>query len=250
LIQKWKVLETAKRRFLYDIHQLGFDQRYLDRGWRLVFEFKADTPDEHVITGHADGVITINLAEADPVQREQARQKFGEPHRTVIGHLRHEFGHYWWLREVKNCCEPEFFERFGDHNHPSYADAMPQYYEQGPPADWQQSYISEYASSHPWEDFAETAGFYQDMMAMLDTLRAVMPEQSVSVEAPLEEQMQAYFAAGISLNELSRTMGITDLVPEVVSPAVVSKLAWIHELRPAAAARQVSRQLSAASSYE
>jgi hypothetical protein len=231
-VRQWRLLERAKRRLLYDLRLVGFDDEFLDGEPPLVFEFKSDTPEEHVVTGHADGVITINLAEADPVEREKARQEFGEPHRTLIGHLRHEFGHYWWMRQIEPQREDEFRDRFGDHNHPPYGDAMAKYYEHGPPEDWRETYISEYASSHPWEDFAETSAFYLDAMAMLDTLRCQFPPLAISPDAPLADQLACYFAAGISLNELSRTMGLTDLVPEVVSATVMEKLAWVHATRP------------------
>lgn len=243
-VDRWRVLERAKRRLLVELAQLGFKDEVLDGPLPLLFEFKADTDDERVMTGHTDGVITINLDEADPVHREKARQQFGEPQRTIIGHLRHEFGHYWWQTQVQGKFDEEFRELFGDHTNPSYIDAMPRYYEQGPPADWRENYISQYASAHPWEDFAETAGFYQDAMAMLETLRTRMPAFAPPRHADFDEQLTSFMAAGIALNEITRTMGLIDVVPEVVSDPVIEKLRFVHRTTPAAQGAMVTAMAS------
>lgn len=231
-LARWRALERAKRRLLVELAQIGFTDEVLDGPLPLVFEFKADTTDERVMTGHADGVITINLAEADPVHREQARQQFGEPQRTIIGHLRHEFGHYWWQTQIQGHLDDEFCQLFGDPAAPTYAEAMPRYYEQGPPADWRENYISQYASAHPWEDFAETAGFYLDAMAMIDTLRTRVPSLAPPRGVDFGEQLTSFMAAGIALNEITRTMGLIDVVPEVVCDPVIEKLQFVHRSTP------------------
>lgn len=226
----WRLLEAGKRRLLYDLALVGVCGKRLDGDPRLTFRFMADTPDEHVITGHADGVITINLAEADPVEREKNRQRFSEPQRTIIGHFRHEVGHYLWSLLVENHRLEEFKQLFGDHEQPPYPDAMQNYYNAGPPEDWQERFISQYASSHPWEDFAETAAFYLDMRSVLDTLDCHTPGLSADDHSDIDEMLKAHLHAGIVLNEINRSIGLTDLVPEIISPAVVEKLRFVHEL--------------------
>lgn len=229
-VRQWALLEAGKRRLLYDLQTVGITEEMLDGPPPLAFRFMADTPAQHVTTGHAEGVITINLAEADPVQREMSRQQFGEPQRTIIGHFRHEVGHYLFSLLVEGQQEAECIEVFGDHNDPAYAEAMPRYYQEGPPADWPLSFISQYASSHPWEDFAETCGFYLDMRAVLDTLRYQYPHLAPKPDASFEQMLAAYLKAGVALNEVNRTMGLTDLVPEVVSDPVIDKLRYFDRL--------------------
>ncbi|MEQ9210209.1 MAG: putative zinc-binding metallopeptidase, partial [Pseudomonadales bacterium] len=166
--EKWQRIEIAKRRLLYTLNRLGLPYGSRSEGFEvpLSFDFKADTrkkrmlwlnmgKQEQVYTGHADGKVTLNIREADDVEREKTRISFGEAQRTVIGHFRHEIGHYFWDVLVKGKCEPECVAVFGDHNNPDYGTALEQYYENGPLPGWQTSHISAYATMHPWEDFAE-----------------------------------------------------------------------------------------------
>lgn len=222
-VARWRVLEAGKRRLLYGLDRIGLDEAWREDSPPLRFRFAADTPGAPVETGHADGVITINLKEADPVAREVSRQEFGEPQRTVIGHLRHEFGHYLQLRLFGDQPAEDITDLFGDPSEVLYNEAVARHYEQGPPADWRESHISAYATMHPWEDFAETASFYLDMRAVLDTL----VHHGVIVKAypeTFDETLGAYQAAALTLNEVNRTMGLTDLAPYVVPGPVVDKL--------------------------
>ena len=98
----WRRLEKEKRRLVYSVLRLELpcEPRNEDQ-YGLAFDFLADQPamfDERakVKTGHANGVITMNIAEADPVERERMRSQMAEPYRTVLGHFRHESGHYYW----------------------------------------------------------------------------------------------------------------------------------------------------------
>lgn len=225
-VRRWAVLESAKCRLLDDLDTIG-----LDAGWRegdppLRFRFAADDGEKKTLTGHADGVITINIAEADPVHREIARQEFGEPQRTVIGHLRHEFGHYLQLRLFGNQPSGEVADLFGDPARVAYSEALDRYYQSGPPSDWRERHISAYASAHPWEDFAETASFYLDMRAVLETLAR---HQAIVTKRPesFDDAIRSYQAACLTLNEVNRTMGLSDLMPYVVPPPVVEKLRLI-----------------------
>lgn len=240
--EKWARLEAAKRRLLYSLDRLALP--YLEATPRLSFDFKADVeppandwrnagPTEVVYTGHANGKITINIREADDAERERLRVQFHEAHRTLIGHFHHEIGHYYWqlLVDGRPKVLRQFVNLFGDHNKPSYADAMAAYYQNGPRPQWAESYLSAYASSHPWEDFAETFALYLDIVAVLDTashlfksVKANFRSRSV---APLIQRFQEI---GILENEFNRSMGLIDLVPEVVATPVVAKLQFIHDL--------------------
>ena len=129
---------------------------------------------ERVYTGHAAGRITINVREADDVEHEKLHVELGEAHRTLIGHFRHEIGHYYWDQLVKGHHEDESRAVFGDHDNPTYAEGLERYYKDGPPADWAQNFISAYATMHPWEDFAETWATYLDMISGLDKRRSTL----------------------------------------------------------------------------
>ena len=230
---KWKVLERAKRRVLYILDLLGLPFR-ADVGHQIPsvsFEFKADA-DVPVHTGHENGVITINLREADDVEREIARVSFNEPQRTLVGHFRHELGHYFWDRLVQGHREQECREIFGDDRNPSYSDAMTTYYETGPLPTWRENFISAYATMHPWEDFAETFGAYLDMVTILDT-----GHHYGLVECDfrdVDSMVATYQQLGIVANELNRDMGLVDLVPEVFVAPIIQKMKFLHTLASAA----------------
>jgi hypothetical protein len=255
--EKWARLEAAKRRLLYTLDRLGLP--YADTAPPLSFDFKADVdpaaegwrdsgPTEVVYTGHANGKITINIREADDAEREKLRVTFGEAHRTLIGHFHHEVGHYYWQllvdgdrRNLREC-----IRLFGDHHNPPYAEAMAEYYRNGPREGWPSEFISAYASAHPWEDFAETFALYLDMIAVLDTashlfksIRANFRSRSVR---PLVERYQEI---GILENEFNRTMGLIDLVPEVIAASVVEKLEFVHKLVKSAASPRRGRNSAA-----
>jgi len=210
---------------------------------RPSFDFKADVipkknywrgggaDTERVYTGHANGKITINIREACDVEREKLRVDLGEAHRTLIGHFRHEIGHYYWDMLIKGRREDEFIAVFGDHNNPTYAEALERHYEQGPPAEWQQSYVSAYATMHPWEDFAESWALYLDMTSSLDTAAwQGFGGTTDAVHKDVEPMMKRYQQLGVALNEINRSMGLLDLVPEVIVPPVVEKLRYTHNL--------------------
>jgi hypothetical protein len=240
--EKWARLESAKRRLLYALDQLRLPYGTRADGIEppLSFDFKADVaPDdrwwwsmgqgERVFTGHADGKITINLREADTVEREKARVDFHEAHRTIIGHFRHEIAHYYWQMLVQQRCEPQFQAVFGDHRQPSYAEAQQHYYRNA--ADWPAQFVSAYASMHPWEDFAETFATYLDMVGALDTAGHFgIGERLDPLSADLSAMVDRYINLGVVLNEMNRTMGLIDVVPEILAPPIVAKLEFIHQL--------------------
>ncbi|MEX0653540.1 MAG: putative zinc-binding metallopeptidase [Phycisphaeraceae bacterium] len=258
-VRKWYRLEQDKRRLLYNLDLLGLPYGTAADNFHppLVFDFKADVDPadqpwqvlsdgqhECVTTGHAQGRITINIREADDVERERLRVDFGEAHRTLIGHFRHEIGHYYWMLLVQHQHEAEAVRLFGDPDHPPYADALARYYEQGPPADWQHRFISPYASMHSWEDWAETFAAYLDMIAMLDTAHHVgfMPTW---LDADFDTLVVEYQRLGLGVNELNRGMGLLDLVPDVLVRAVVDKMRFIDRLCRQAARQPAARPASA-----
>ena len=117
---------------------------------------ESDTVASNIITGYANGVITINILEADDVARVSARSALNERQRTILGHFRHESGHFLWDRLFKRLpLSSEFKAIFGDPDK-DYQKSLNQYYKDGPQSDWSSRFITAYASSHPLEDFAET----------------------------------------------------------------------------------------------
>ncbi len=245
-LQRWYQLEQAKRRLFYQLDFLGLPYGNAADGVSppLAFDFKADVipaanrwhsmgETEQVYTGHAGGRITINIREADDVEREKTRVEMGERLRTLIGHFRHEIGHYYWSLLVENDADSlgRFVAQFGDHQAVPYGEALEKYYRDGPPADWQGRYVTAYASMHPWEDWAETFATYLDMASVLDTAFELgLPGPTVTTEADLEVLVAHFQRLGVFMNEMNRAMGLHDYVPKVLGPAVRAKMALVHEL--------------------
>ena len=254
--EKWRRLEAAKRRLFYDLSELGLPYGQEEDGIDppLRFDFKADViskssfwrsfgTKQRVFTGHAAGRITINIREADDVEREKMRVHLGEAQRTLIGHFRHEVGHYYWDQLVKGRREAECQSVFGNHDQPTYAEALEKYYKEGAPSDWSQNYISAYASMHPWEDFAETWATYLDMVSGLDTAHYVgFGGEAEPVFAQIEDMVKRYQELGIALNEVNRSMGLLDVVPEVFVQPVMDKFRFIHRLVQAGRAENKALQ--------
>lgn len=177
-LQQWRRMEVAKRRVIYSLLRLGIapvDQREDASG--LLFDFLAPVEGQPVITGHADGVITLNILEADDVYRERERQALGEPYRTLMGHFRHELGHYYWDRffggrEEGDALLAEFRTLFGDERE-DYAAALERHYSTGPAAaPVSGTHISSYAAAHPWEDWAETWAQYLHVLDGVETAQS------------------------------------------------------------------------------
>jgi hypothetical protein len=245
-VNRWRALEVAKHRLFYTLFQLRLPmETQAENPAGLAFQFLADAaPGEpKILTGHANGVVTINLAEADDAEREHRRQQMGELYRTLLGHFRHEIGHYYWDRLVANGpALEEFRSIFGDERQ-DYAAALQAYYANGAPADWSERFISAYASSHPWEDFAETWAHYFHMIDTLETAHvvglAVSPKLPDSPGAvfdfdprgqDMNRLVDAWVALTFAVNSLNRSMGLHDLYPFVLGPGPVAKLAFLHKL--------------------
>jgi len=249
----WRVLEAGKRRLLYGVLRLGLPliPKSEDPARGLAFDFLADgftgfQEGPQVMTGHAQGLITINIAEADPARREEFRQSMAEPYRTVLGHFRHEIGHYYWERLVRDTPWLEDFRRlFGDET-VDYGTALQNHYQFGPTQDWQDRHVSAYASSHPWEDFAETWAHYLHMVDTLDTAYAFglrlrprhegIPDPATAADfAPyredrLERLWETWLPLTFAVNSLNRSMGQPDLYPFVLSPTALEKMDFVHRL--------------------
>lgn len=241
----------AKHRLLYSLFRLGMPvvSKFTDQQNGLAFDFlESPGPHEKVMTGHSDGLITINIEEADDVFREAERKKMGEPYRTLLGHFRHESGHYYWNRLVENNDNRlyEFRTVFGNEQR-DYSGALQWYYQNGAPAGWQQYHISVYASSHPWEDWAETWAHYMHMMDTLETawsfglsvrVRNIPQQRQVSSSLdtdPYEiddfrEIITQWLPFTYAMNSINRSMGINDLYPFVMSDWVIRKLDFIHRI--------------------
>jgi hypothetical protein len=246
----WYRLEVAKRRVIYTLMNLGLPIDAADEhdGEGLAFQFMADTPGgDAVLTGHSNGVITINVAEADDAERERRRNQLGEPYRTLLGHMRHEIGHYYW--DVLVHRDPDrlarFRELFGDDRE-DYPAALKRYYDQGPAADWQERFVSAYASAHAWEDWAETWAHYLHMTDTLEmaascgvSLRprragepslASVPASAGTADGTFDALIHSWFPLTYMLNNLNRGLGQADAYPFVLSTPAIEKLRFVHKL--------------------
>ncbi len=247
-LEHWHAIEVAKRRLTYALMRLNLP--FVSPGGpgnALRFKFLADVEGQDpVLTGHDEGMIVINIAEADSAERERRRTSLGEPYRTLLGHFRHEVGHYYWDMLVRDSGREEECRAFFGDERKDYGEALQEHYQNGAPPDWQLNYVSAYATMHPWEDFAETWTHYLHMIDTLDTAAsfgvAVNPEVSDDPEVTTEVAFDPYHAQGVdqlveawvpltvALNSLNRSMGQPDLYPFALSPTAVDKLRFIHQI--------------------
>jgi len=245
----WHKLEVAKRRVIYTLLRLrlraesGPDEKRPPLRFRFLSDPVGGPP---VLTGHSDGVITINIAEADEAERERRRLALREPYRTLLGHLRHEIAHYYWDALLAHPARLQRFrELFGDETR-DYAAALETYYQKGAPADWQDHHLSAYATAHPWEDWAETSAHYFHMLDTVETaasfgmaLRPKHPDAKAmtadprtipSGEGSFDRILENWLPLTYVLNELNRGMGLPDLYPFVLSAPAIEKLRFVHEV--------------------
>lgn len=242
-LARWARIEAAKRRLVYDllVLDLSFDVALAGDGSvlpALSFAFRADTPTQHVVTGHADGRITLSIAEADEAKRAEIRESLGEPYRTLLGHLRHESGHYYFMRLVAHTpLLARFRTLFGDER-TDYAAALARHYRDGARTDWPEAHVSAYASAHPHEDWAETWAHYLHIRDTLDTARAfgmsvtdgVLTPDAAHPHRAFENLIAAWLPVTLAVNELNRSMGLPDMYPFVLTPTALAKLRFVHEL--------------------
>ena len=248
----WHKMEAAKHRLVYTLlnFKLPVANKTDDPQQGLAFAFLEDqtNPDgtlSRVMTGHEKGLITLNIAEADDSTREKIRNEMGEPLRTLLGHFRHEVGHYYWDRLVLDRPFQERYRKLFGNEEADYQQALEQYYSKGAPSDWQENYISAYATAHPWEDWAET---WAHLLHIQDTLEVANdfglvgksvrldPAHTESKARPASDPrsfggiINSWAHISIALNSINRCMGLPDLYPFVLSPAVIEKLRFVFEV--------------------
>jgi hypothetical protein len=253
----WARMEMAKRRLIYTLLRLGIGlpSKKDDPKNGLAFDIVSTLSNPTVTTGHLNGVITVNLEEADDTYRQFNRQQLGESSRTLLGHFRHESAHYLWQRNLSELMWDDplrlaFRERFGDE-WIDYASALSTYYQNGAPGDWGQNYITAYAASHPWEDWAETWAHYLQIIDGLETCESlgiqvqfialplvILPVESGALPAmlpaaPAEDGeflawLQRWMCLSSVLNEISFSLGEPALYPFVISVKAAQKLRLAH----------------------
>lgn len=245
----WRAIESAKRRLVSQLlaMELPLKSKTEDPERGLAFDLlRAPAEGPRVQTGHANGLITLNVEEADDARREQIRHELHEPYRTLIGHFRHEVGHYYWERLIPGTqWEEPFRTVFGDER-ADYTAALRANYENGPSQDWRGRHISAYAASHPWEDWAETWAHFMHIQDSLDTAMSfgftgnrladdVEPYAREDLYAPDDPDaerflvlLNGWLGMTMALNELARSMGLQDFYPFVMSRPVVRKLHFIQ----------------------
>ena len=246
----WRRIEFAKHRLFYTLLKLRLP---LTTRWEdpngLAFDFLSPESDggseaPAVVTGHAGGLITLNVAEADDIERERQRKSLAEPYRTLLGHFRHEIAHYYWDHLVADTpALDEFRQLFGDERE-DYKEALARYYATGPAPDWSERFVTAYASAHPWEDFAETWAHYFHMVDTLETAAAfgirLRPQVAKGAGldavvnfdphvAELDRIIDTWLPLTFAVNSINRSMGQPDLYPFVLPPPVIWKLAFLHE---------------------
>jgi hypothetical protein len=271
--ERWQKIEQAKRHLFYSLtrFELPIPARRDHPETGLGFEFLADVenPDgttENALTGHASGLISINIAEADDAERERRRTAMGEPYRTLIGHFRHEIGHFYWDLLIRDGGRLNSFKAlFGDPGE-DYATALQQHYRNGVPPDWRDNYISAYASSHPWEDFAETWAHCFHMVDGLETARVfgITPDFQFGAGAakPVDWGFDPYQATSIrpviaswipltvAINSLNRSLGQPDFYPFVLTAKVITKIDFVLRLIVSAQKEQELPELEPAPAPE
>jgi hypothetical protein len=247
----WQQIELAKHRLFYSLlrWKLPLATVNEDPSHGLAFEFLADPPANagpKILTGHDEGKITIALNEAEDAERERRRVSMGEPYRTLLGHFRHEVGHHYWDILVRNRNKLEACRAmFGDDGL-DYGEALKRHYERGSPPGWQERFVSRYATTHPWEDFAETWAHYLHIVDTLEMVAAsgmsVRPivdkvgDHSATVNFDpyfansIEQLLNSWLPFVFAINSVSRAMGEHDLYPFVIAPPVVKKLGFVHDL--------------------
>jgi len=271
----WARVEDAKRRLVYTLIRLRLplENKVLNPQQGLAFRFLGDqtNPDgsiSKVLTGHDQGVITLNIAEADDATREKMRNAMKEPYRTLQGHFRHEIGHYYWDRLVAGSNFLESYRQLFGEERSDYNQALAKYYQTGAPANWQEKHISAYSTAHPWEDWAETWAHFLHMQDVLETAndfglvgKQLLPDSKTgqkpqpdvtpaaksnnvllkdwsncgnwenSLEiSNFDGVIVAWSQLAIALNSINRSMGLPDLYPFVLSPAVIGKMRFVYEV--------------------
>ena len=230
--QYW-VAEASKRRLIFGLDELQLPIKVSDGYVGLAFDLLSSSQGK-ILTGYQNGIITLDLAESNDAHREALRQSMDEPYRTVLGHFRHEIGHYYCEVLALSGRREEFRALFGDET-TSYQGALQRHYSTGSGQNWQDRFISAYATMHPLEDFAEVFGHF---LHIADTLQTVQEfglmgdeERVDPLEAPMAEVIaRTWLPLTKGLNQINRSMGRSDLYPFVLAQPVIVKLAFVADL--------------------
>ncbi len=233
----WAKAEAAKRHILSGLMRWGWFTPQ-DAGARPEFHMLAEataTGTVDVTMGHAAGLVTINLAEADASERVRRREMLGEPYRTLIGHFRHEIAHFLFerLSVEADGFLPAFRNLMGDETQ-EYGAALARHYDQGPAPGWQDAHVTPYAAAHPHEDWAETAAHAMHLTDITDSFLAAglnsaeAPDADYDAFAETEPArlLDASIAIGVAMNHVNRAVGQPDLYPFVNTPHTREKLAF------------------------
>lgn len=234
---RWFRLERAKRQLFQTLIDLGLIQAdHPEHFSDLRFDFledKRSNPNidlEHLLTGHCDGLITLNAAEADEGFLHTMKEQMQELYRTLLGHFRHEIGHYFWLKFFDSeSLKQQFRAVFGDERQ-DYAQALETYYQKNQQNHWRSRFITPYASSHPHEDWAETWAHYLHIVDTLQTAQSF----GLSLYDPqthnFDNWFQEWHRVTQVMNALNRSMGLAEPYPFRVSEVVQGKLRFIDEV--------------------
>lgn len=234
-IPNWARTEAAKRWSLDNLGRWHWF-RPEDPGTRPVFHMLAEV-DKPAPMGHAEGVVTISVAEADPVVRATRQQLLNEPYRTMIGHMRHEIAHMlWWRLSLREDFLDAFRAMFGDERE-DYVESLQRHYQNGPPPYWEQRFLTSYASAHPHEDWAETTAHLLHLTDITDSFVAAgmssasLPGQGWNPYTETDSERLIHVAASIAvgINHINRSMGLPDLYPFMLAGATHRKLAFVHD---------------------
>jgi hypothetical protein len=243
--------EMAKRRLIFQLAELGLPvvPRNEATSSGLAFDLLSSS-ETKVVTGHDDGIITLDLAEADDEHRERLRLQLNEPYRTLLGHFRHEIGHFYWPllvhdADTLDACRALFGDDTAD-----YKQAVKKHY--ASPTDdggsWMKNYISRYATMHPYEDWAETFAHYLHILDTLQTAESfglgttdplgmrrltqrtgahpTRPDGSTTFGQVIDHWLELSYA----LNQINRSMGDEDLYPFVLTAPVIRKMSFVDHL--------------------
>jgi len=239
----WAQVEAAKRHLLYTLYRLRLPvvSRADDPAQGLAFDIQAGSGATRVLTGHSDGLITLDANEADPVLRERLRLLFKERYRTLLGHFRHEIGHYYWDRLIRDGSRLEAFRTvFGDER-ADYGKSLEEHYASIENGTFSSEFVSAYASAHPWEDWAETFAHYLHLRDTLDTAQVfgfagrLFPRVSIGT-SDFSVLFEEWTELTVALNALNRSMGMPDPYPFAISPQAQLKLEFVHRVVGDAAA--------------
>lgn len=250
-LRRWRAIGEAQRHLFYSFLRWDLPRpgRKEDPEGGLLFDLKDDEllPDgtcKPAVIGHDEGHIVIRTAEADDLTREQQREMMNEPYRTLLGHFRHETGHFIWNKMVRDVDKFDGFRAlFGDER-ADYAEALEKHYSTGPAPGWGANFISFYATAHPWEDFAECFAHVLHIVDSLETAHiygialAPLSHREMTAYAnfdpytvlDFDKIAEVWIPLSVALNSIHHSMGERDLYPFILTPAITAKLKYVHSL--------------------